>query len=789
MNLAVIGSGFVGLTTGACLAELGHDVVCMDTDQCKIAALRSGTVPFYEPGLPELVRRNLDAGRLRFTTDITVAIRQAQIAFLCVGTPSRRDGSADLSMLMEAAEAIGSTMNQSLVVVQKSTAPVGTLGRMAAAVRVQLESRAQDIPLAVVCNPEFLREGTAVHDFLHPDRVVIGGADPAATGLVASLYAPLIPPERIFRMDGAAAEMAKYAANAFLAARISLINEIANLCEELGADVQAVCQSMGVDPRIGSLFLSPGVGYGGSCFPKDVRALIHTGLQAGYVPEILQAVDRVNTAQRRRLASRIAATLSGHPKGPLSGQRVAIWGLSFKVGTDDMRDAPAVTLVNELLRRGARVRAYDPVAIPNARAIWDGAVEYAADPYACAVGADALVLVTEWPEFAGLDLLQVRKQMAGPMVFDARNALDPEAVRQAGLTYHGIGRPQTLSRIGHSSQLPRSAMRILVTGGAGFIGSNLCGRLVSEGHSVFCLDNFQTGQRRNIEHLLASPNFELISGDVRTPLSVSVDRIYHLACPASPPHYQADPIGTLETNVLGTRQMLKLAQQSGARMLLASTSEVYGDPLVHPQPETYWGNVNPIGPRSCYDEGKRAAEALVSDYRRLRHVDARIVRIFNTYGPNMDPQDGRVISNFIVQALAGAPLTIYGDGSQTRSFCYVDDLVTGLILAMEKEKLWGPVNLGNPYEITVSELAAKVLDLVKSDSRVMFRPLPTDDPTRRKPDIQLAVRELGWCPEVSLDKGLAATVAYFRQRLAPTSGDGSPREGEVYGSGVVSPTS
>lgn len=308
-------------------------------------------------------------------------------------------------------------------------------------------------------------------------------------------------------------------------------------------------------------------------------------------------------------------------------------------------------------------------------------------------------------------------------------------------------------------------MRILITGGAGFLGSHLCDRLIAEGHEVICLDNFFTGRRKNILHLISHPNFEVIRHDVVQPILLEVDRIYHLACPASPVHYQYNPVKTIKTNVLGTHNMLGLAKRVKARFLLASTSEVYGNPVEHPQKETYWGNVNPIGLRSCYDEGKRAAETFTMDYHRQSGVDVRIVRIFNTYGPRMMPDDGRVVSNFIIQALKGQDLTVYGDGGQTRSFCYVDDLIDGMVRMMNIEKFTGPVNIGNPEEYTILDLAKKIISMTGSRSKIVYRPLPEDDPVQRRPDISLAVQVLGWRPKVSVDDGLRMTIEYFRKEL------------------------
>jgi UDP-glucuronate decarboxylase len=305
----------------------------------------------------------------------------------------------------------------------------------------------------------------------------------------------------------------------------------------------------------------------------------------------------------------------------------------------------------------------------------------------------------------------------------------------------------------------------LVTGGGGFIGSHLVEVLLEQGHEVLCLDNFYTGSKANVRHLLDHPRFELIRHDVVQPILLEVERIYNLACPASPVHYQSNPVKTVKTNVMGTLNMLGLAKRVGARILQASTSEVYGDPRVHPQPESYWGHVNPIGPRSCYDEGKRLAETLMMDYHRQNGVEVRVARIFNTYGPRMAFNDGRVVSNFIVQALNGEPITLYGEGTQTRSFCYVSDLVAGLVALMEQEDFAGPVNLGNPGEFTIAELAGQVIRLTGSSSPVVHHPLPPDDPVQRRPDIELAARQLGWRPTIALEEGLKTTIADFRRRL------------------------
>jgi UDP-glucuronate decarboxylase len=307
--------------------------------------------------------------------------------------------------------------------------------------------------------------------------------------------------------------------------------------------------------------------------------------------------------------------------------------------------------------------------------------------------------------------------------------------------------------------------RILVTGGAGFIGSHLCERLLNDGHDVLCMDNFFTGRKENIVHLMGDRGLELLRHDITQPILLEVDQIYNLACPASPIHYQYNPVKTIKTNIMGTLNMLGLAKRVRARILQASTSEVYGDPQVHPQREDYWGNVNPIGPRACYDEGKRCAETLMFSYHNQNDVDIKVVRIFNTYGPRMLEDDGRVVSNFIVQALEGKDITVYGDGSQTRSFCYIDDLVDALVKMMEQDGVIGPLNLGNPGEFTILELATRIKDIIDSKSKLVYKPLPEDDPVQRQPDIELAIKELDWRPSVGLEDGLARTIDYFKKRM------------------------
>jgi UDPglucose 6-dehydrogenase len=439
MKITMIGAGYVGLVTGSCLAEVGNDVLCLDVDARKIAILQSGGVPVHEPDLQPMIQRNVAAGRLHFTTDLDAAVAHGRFQFIAVGTPPDEDGSADMTHVLDAARSIGRRMTDWKIVVDKSTVPVGTADRVRATIAEELKARGAELPFAVVSNPEFLKEGAAVDDFMRPDRVIIGADDPRAIAAMRAVYAPFQRShERLYVMDVRSAELTKYAANAMLATRISFMNEIANLAGKLGADIEAVRQGIGSDPRIGYHFLYPGAGYGGSCFPKDVKALQFTAKQNGMSLKVLAAVEAVNEAQKHLLVDKIVARL-----GPdLSGRKFALWGLSFKPQTDDMREAPSRVVIDALGRRGAAVVAYDPVAMDEARRIYDGAshVSFAPTPTDACDGADALVIVTEWKEFRGQDFDTLRSKLRSPLLFDGRNLYDPALVRAAGLEYFSIGR-------------------------------------------------------------------------------------------------------------------------------------------------------------------------------------------------------------------------------------------------------------------------------------------------------------------------------------------------------------
>ncbi|HEX9021826.1 MAG TPA: UDP-glucose/GDP-mannose dehydrogenase family protein [Nitrospirota bacterium] len=443
MKISVIGTGYVGLVTGTCFAESGNDVICMDIDKRKIEMLESGAVPIYEPGLEELVKRNAAHSRLSFTTDMSIAVRNSDIIFIAVGTPPGEDGSADLNYVLGAAREIGKYMNGYKLIVNKSTVPVGTAEKVKSAVADKTRQK-----FDVVSNPEFLKEGAAIEDFMKPDRVVIGADNARAKEIMTDLYAPFVRKgDRILVMDVRSAEMTKYASNAMLATKISFINEMSVICAGLGADIDSVRRGMGFDRRIGFEFLFPGVGYGGSCFPKDVKALVQTAREYGIDAKVLKAVEAVNEHQKSVLSSLIRRHLaSPGPRNkasnrkPLAGKTIAVWGLSFKPKTDDMREAPSVVIINNLLRAGAAVKAHDPVAMTEAARIFKNRITYTEDNYEALRGADALAIVTEWSEFRAPDFQKIKKLLKSPVIFDGRNIYNPDELRKMGFTYYGIGR-------------------------------------------------------------------------------------------------------------------------------------------------------------------------------------------------------------------------------------------------------------------------------------------------------------------------------------------------------------
>ena len=504
MHVAVIGSGYVGLVAGACLAETGNDVTCVDVDADKIARLQRNEVPIYEPGLEPMVKRNQEEGRLTFTTDIGSAIRSSRVIFIAVGTPPGEDGSADLKHVLAVARDVGRHMNEPKIVVTKSTVPVGTAEKVRAAVKAET-----DIPFAVCSNPEFLKEGAAIEDFMKPDRVVVGVDDDEAREVMGELYAPFTRQggNRVLFMDIASAEVTKYAANAMLATRISFMNQIALFCELVGADVNSVRLGIGSDQRIGRAFLYPGPGYGGSCFPKDVKALIRTSDELGLSLDVLKAVEEVNECQKLVVLQKTLRYLGQDLKGKIIG----LWGLAFKAETDDMRESPTIPLIEGLLAAGARVQTHDPKATDSARVIFGDRVMYAADPYSAAHGADALIVMTEWLVYRNPDFERVRKLVRRPLLIDGRNLYDPERMAAPGLRV--------------SWDRPGAAVtRVLVTGAAGFIGSHLVEALSAQGDEIVGIDNFDPFYPR------ANEGTE--SGRGRAPARVLLPGAGHARCVA-----------------------------------------------------------------------------------------------------------------------------------------------------------------------------------------------------------------------------------------------------------------
>lgn len=441
MKVTVIGSGYVGLVAGACFAESGNSVICVDIDEAKIEGLKQGIIPIYEPGLKEMVQRNCAEGRLSFTTDIEIAVKNSLINFIAVGTPPGEDGSADLKYVLGVARSIGKHMQGFKVIVDKSTVPVGTADKVREAVQEELDARKVAIEFDVVSNPEFLKEGAAIDDFMKPDRVVIGTDNVRTAEIMKELYEPFMRKNnRLIVMDIRSAEMTKYAANAMLATRISFMNQIANLCERMGADVAAVRDGIGSDSRIGYDFLFPGPGYGGSCFPKDVKALVKTAEECSYDFLLLKAVEEVNERQKMLLSDKVIKALGDSSSTPLAGKTIACWGLAFKPRTDDMREAPSLTIIENLLAAGARVRAHDPEAIKEARKYFADRIEYSQNQYEILQGADALVVITDWNEYRTPDFDRILAELKNPLVIDGRNLYKPARMLGAGFTYIPLGR-------------------------------------------------------------------------------------------------------------------------------------------------------------------------------------------------------------------------------------------------------------------------------------------------------------------------------------------------------------
>ena len=776
MNVAIVGTGYVGLVAGVCFADAGHNVWGIDRDEKKIAALKRMEIPIYEPGLSDVFERA--AARLTFSTNLADAVQNCDVIFVAVGTPEREDGSADMGPTMAVVEAVARAAKSPKFLVLKSTVPVGTASK----VRAKLKE-VTSVEIEVVSNPEFLKEGAAVEDFLKPDRVVIGCQSAKAEAIMRELYDPFVKNGNpILFMDNVSAEMTKYAANAFLSVKISFINELALLADELGADINDVRRGFTSDSRINPAFFYPGVGFGGSCFPKDVKALIHSGREVGITMQVVESADVVNDRQKLILFERIQNYFTSRGES-LEGKRIAMWGLAFKPRTDDVREAPAMYIIEKLVDAGATVVGFDPVAMETAKAGFTRPFIPATSAMEAAKDADALAIVTEWNEFRTPDLKALKSALKNPAIFDGRNVLDPIKASAAGFDYFCIGRQarsHTALNGSDTTGVAKAKKSALVAGAAGFVGSHLVDALLADGYHVVGIDNFITGREENLRPALSNPAFRFVKHDIRVPVQSALktlgleikpglfDEIYNLASPASPVDFDKIPLTILETASAGHRAILDLARDVNAVCLFASSSEVYGDAEVHPQVESYFGNVNTVGHRSCYDEAKRYGESLSVAHAKEFGTKVRMARIFNTYGPRMRPTDGRIIPNFFMQAMQNRPLTVYGEGTQTRSFCFVSDLVAGL-MALARSQESRPTNLGNPIERSVAEIAKTILQLTNSQAGITHLPLPENDPKVRRPNIERA-NGFGWKPRVSLEDGLKASYEYFQQQLKAAGG-------------------
>lgn len=773
MQVAIVGTGYVGLVAGICFADAGHNVWGVDRDAAKIESLKKREIPIYEPGLSDVFDRA--ASRLTFTTNLPQAVENCDVIFVAVGTPEKEDGSADLGPTMTVVEAVSKAANRPKVLVLKSTVPVGTAEKVRAKIK-----EFSKFEIDVVSNPEFLKEGAAVDDFLKPDRVVIGCQSAKAEAVMRELYEPFVKNGHpILFMDNVSAEMTKYAANAFLSVKISFINELALLADKLGADINDVRRGFTSDRRINPAFFYPGVGFGGSCFPKDVKALVYSGRAAGIPMAVVEAADQVNDRQKLVLFDRIRDYFASRGE-TLHGKTIAMWGLAFKPQTDDVREAPAMYIIEQLVDAGAKVVGFDPVAMETATASFTRPFKLAASAMEAATGADALAIVTEWNEFRTPDLALLKSAMKRPAIFDGRNVLEPAKVSKAGFDYFCIGRQARSEANLTSGTETKNVKRALVAGAAGFVPSHVVDSLLEQGFEVVGVDSLITGREENLAKAMLNPRFRFVRHDIREPIEPVMSKlgldikpgvfteIYNLASPASPVDFAKIPLAILETSSAGHRRMLDLAKATDAVCLYASSSEVYGDAEVHPQVETYFGNVNTTGHRACYDEAKRYGEALSTAHAKEHGTKVRMARIFNTYGPRMRPTDGRIIPNFFMQALQGQALTVYGDGTQTRSFCFVSDLVSGLI-ALARSSEARPTNVGNPIERTVAEIAKAVNELTGSKAGITKLPLPENDPKVRRPEITRA-KAFGWEPKVSLEDGLKHSMTYFKEQLAQAGG-------------------
>ncbi len=760
MKITVVGAGYVGLVAGAGFSSTGNEVSIVDIDPSRIKTLLKGRSPIYEPGLEELLEHNLRQGRLSFTTDLGSAVEQAEVVILAVGTPSAPDGSVDMGAMEAAARDAAPALRGYTVVVTKSTVPVGTHKRLS-----EIIASLTDAEFDYVANPEFLKEGNAVGDFLKPDRVIVGVTGERALKIMRHLYAPfMMRSDRMLVMDPASAEMTKYACNVMLATRVSFMNELSQLCQRLGADIELVRRGMSSDHRIGSDFLFPSLGYGGSCLPKDVKALISMGRGANHPMRIAEAVDMANEAQREAIFRRVELYF----RGSLQDKRIAVWGLAFKARTDDVRESSALVVIRRLLGAGASVAAHDPQALKRARAVLGGKhVEYVKNMYDALAGADALVICTEWSEYRTPDFGRMKSLLNQPVIFDGRNLYDLEWMRETGVTYFSIGRP-VVSLVAGGEGVD---VKALVTGAAGFIGSHAVDRLLADGEEVVGVDNFDPFYEREIKeaNLLGARSyggFAFAEADICDVGAMGrvfdrhgpFDVVVHLAAKAGVRPSIADPRGCASANVAGTVNLLELSVQPSRkpRFVFGSSSSVYGN-----NPKVPFSETDPVDhPISPYAATKKACELICHAYHHLYGLRVYCLRFFTVYGPRQRPD--LAIHKFARKILAGEPIPMFGDGSSSRDYTYIDDILQGLRCAIDRCEGYEIINLGSSSPIALREMIRVVAEACGEPPVVRQLPVQPGDVDRTFADVEKAARLLDYRPAVPFEEGVRRFVEWLR---------------------------
>ncbi|MGD8189493.1 nucleotide sugar dehydrogenase [Brevibacillus ginsengisoli] len=770
MRVWIIGSSYVGLTTGCVFAYLGHEVTLLDTDQEKIEGLQGGRLPFHEKGLQEIYEGS--AHRMTFTADWDDFTDGADVLLIAVGTPSQEDGQVDLSYLYRVAESIAERSDgQCPLILIKSTVPPGTAQEVKRIIEAKFARRGIARDVHVLSNPEFLREGEAVHDAFYPDRIIVGADHDQVLPIVERLYQPIT--EQTFQPPAVAprpvdyqapvllttsptsAELIKYASNAFLATKISFINEFANLAEKTGADIREVAKGIGLDRRIGSSFLKAGIGWGGSCFGKDVKAMIYLGREMGADMKLVEATFSVNQKQRQNVIGKLQDMLYD-----CKNRTIGLLGLSFKPDTDDLRDAPALDLIQQLFQLGAWIKVYDPVAIPNCQKQFpDLPVEYCDSVEELFTDADAVVLVTEWPLFRELSYMRLGALMGQKKLIDARNYLDPDRLQAAGFAYQGIG--HTVEPTGQ---------RILVTGGAGFIGSHLVDQLLAEGYLVHVVDNMDAfydrkQKEKNIAHHRYVSGYQFSELDIcdREGLEKlfrawKPEIVIHLAARAGVRPSVENPASYVQANIVGTTNLLDHSVQYGVkRFIFGSSSSVYGlnekvpfaegDPLLQAA--------------SPYAACKVAGEALCHSYANCYGLPTVALRFFTVYGPRQRPD--LAIHTFTNKIFRNQPIQLFGDGTTSRDYTYVTDIVQGIRSAMEVELTGYDVfNLGNDKPTRLIDLVTLLEQQIGKKATIEWMPTQTGDVPTTWADLTKCREWLGYSPKISLDEGLSHFVHWYQ---------------------------